>query len=219
MHRLDAVVEKNFLLNHPFYQRWMDGTLEMSELKRYVANYNPHVRAFPTYVSGVHFNCDDIPTRQMLLDNLIEEEHGEENHPELWLRFGESLGMTRDEIVAYTTVPEAQELIETFRTLVKQSFAAGIGALYAYESQVPRVAEQKIKGLKENYGIDDARGLKFFEVHLGADEFHSQAEKDVFDSLSSEEQEEALAAAEVASNMLWRFLSALDRDAGIAQAA
>jgi pyrroloquinoline-quinone synthase len=33
-----------------------------------------------------------------LLDNLIEEEKGSENHPELWLRFAEGLGFDRDSV-------------------------------------------------------------------------------------------------------------------------
>ena len=29
----------------------------------------------------------------MLLDNLIDEEKGSENHPELWMRFAEGMGI------------------------------------------------------------------------------------------------------------------------------
>ncbi len=48
MHILDQLVNERHLLNHPFYQRWMAGTLTFKELQRYVANYYPYVSAFPT---------------------------------------------------------------------------------------------------------------------------------------------------------------------------
>ena len=80
------------MLKHPFYQAWVNGGLELSAIKEYAAQYYHHVCAFPRYVSGIHSNCEDLYTRQQLLENLIDEERGEENHPELWKRFGEGVG-------------------------------------------------------------------------------------------------------------------------------
>lgn len=217
MHQLDHIVSSHHLLNHPFYQRWMAGTLSSDELKNYVKNYFGHVLAFPQYVSAVHSRCDDETTRKCLLENLIEEEHGEENHPELWLRFGESLGLNRAEIRVHEQLPEAKELVRTFKELTQKSFASGLGALYAYESQVPGIAEQKIDGLKKFYDVTDARGLAFFQVHLVADQYHSETERNAFDCLAEKEKEEALLSAEIAARSLWNFLSALDRNAGICQ--
>ncbi len=215
MHPLDLIIDRYHLLKHPFYQRWIAGTLTKNELQRYAAQYYPHVMAFPTYVSAVHSQSDDLKLRQALLDNLIEEEQGSENHPELWLRFGEALGMTRGDIMGDESLPKAKELVETFRRLTHQSLASGLGALYAYESQVPAIATQKIKGLKENYGITSERGLKFFSVHEQADEHHSATERNAIDSLSEEEKKEAANAVEEASKALWNFLSGLDHAAGI----
>lgn len=212
MHILDQVVSQNHLLKHPFYQRWMNGTLTQGELKSYVQNYYPHVLAFPQYVSATHANCDDAATRKALLENLIEEEHGENNHPELWLRFGESLGLSRDEITGYEPIEEAKELVTTFKSLSQKNYASGIGALYAYESQVPQVAEQKIDGLKRLYDVTDEKGLEFFNVHLKADEYHAQSEKDAYEKLDTKDQVQALEAASVATKALWNFLSGLDRN-------
>ena len=75
------------MLKHPFYVAWTEGKLSKAVLAEYAKQYYAHVRAFPTYVSGVHSRCDDISVRQQLLENLIEEERGEENHPELVAAF------------------------------------------------------------------------------------------------------------------------------------
>lgn len=215
MHKLDQVVSEHHLLKHPFYQRWMEGMLSKDELKRYVVSYFPHVAAFPTYVSAVHSQSDDSKLRQELLANLIEEEHGPENHPELWLRFGEELGLDREKIQNGDPITEGFELVDTFRRLSRKSVASGLGALYAYESQVPTIAEQKISGLKQHYGIESERGLKFFAVHQEADQWHSATGREAIDGLSEPEQKEALDAAGEASRALWSFLSGLDRAAGV----
>ena len=60
---------------------------------------------------------------------------------------------------------ETEALIDTFRSLSRRSYAAGLGALYAYESQFPGVAGAKIEGLIDRYGIADEETLRFFRVH------------------------------------------------------
>ena len=63
-------------------------------LKKQLKNtqqYFQHVSLFPRYLSSIHSNCDQIKTRQILLENLNEEEKGPENHPELWMRFAEGM--------------------------------------------------------------------------------------------------------------------------------
>ncbi|MFV9991834.1 MAG: iron-containing redox enzyme family protein, partial [Candidatus Midichloria sp.] len=91
-------LSKYHLLKHPFYQAWNQGALEISTLQRYAKQYFKNVEAFPRYVSRVHSQCAFITDRRVLLENLIDEERGDENHPELWLRFAESLGESREEV-------------------------------------------------------------------------------------------------------------------------
>ena len=140
--RIDAIIAEKSILKHPFYQRWQAGEMTLDELKGYTCQYYQHVLAFPRYVSGTHANCDDLSDRQELLENLREEEEGPNNHPELWLRFGEAIGLRREDMTDAMPLPETTALDESFRRITKDSpFIAGIAALYAYESQVPEVAD------------------------------------------------------------------------------
>ena len=90
--QVDSQIKNHHLLNHPFYKAWNTGDLEVSTIQEYAAQYYKHVSAFPRYLSAIHSNCDDIKTRQILLENLVDEEMGAENHPELWMRFAEGMG-------------------------------------------------------------------------------------------------------------------------------
>jgi len=198
------------MLKHPFYQMWSEGKLDQTVLQDYAKQYYAHVRAFPTYVSAVHSHCDDLELRQLLLENLIEEERGPENHPELWLRFGEGLGVARDEVKNASLLPSTTASVATLKSLTtSDDFRLGIAALYAYESQIPEVASTKRAGLKEFYGIEDARSTSFFTVHESADVIHRQSEiKALCDTCDTDESRDAVvAAASRGAQALWDFLT------------
>ena len=155
--RIDDVVSEQHLLKHPFYTAWTEGRLTQSALQGYAAQYYKHVAAFPRYLSAIHAQTPDLETRQYLLENLVDEERGAENHPELWLRFAEGIGAGRNELREATPLDETTDCDATYREIASaRGPIAGLAALYAYESMVPAVSESKIAGLKAHYGIDDA---------------------------------------------------------------
>jgi pyrroloquinoline-quinone synthase len=214
--RIDAIIAKKSILKHPFYTRWQAGEMTLDELKGYTGQYYHHVLAFPKYVSGTHANCDDLADRQELLENLREEEEGPNNHPELWLRFGEAIGLKREDMTGSVPLPETTALDETFRRITKHSpFIAGIAALYAYESQVPEVAGTKMDGLKRHYGINSPDGLRFFVVHHSLDVEHSAVTRNMVaryaETTPGAEETTTRAVAE-ACDALWGFLDGCYRE-------
>jgi len=212
---IKRIIAGRNLLDHPFYQAWQRGELTLEHLRGYAGQYWHHVLAFPQYVSAAHAVCppDAYGDRQELLENLIEEERGEENHPELWLRFAEGVGATREEVRASEPLPETAQLVETFRdATARRSFAEACAALYVYESQVPEVAKTKIAGLRSFFGRDDARTLQFFEVHIGADEVHSEVGASMVRKHADATGREAvLDTARECADALWRFLDGVHR--------
>lgn len=196
------------VLKHPYYQAWNEGRLSQESLQTYSKQYFKQVDAFPRYISATHSLCDNIETRQLLLENLNDEEGGSgEHHPELWMRFAEGLGVKRDAVESQEAFEETKALVDTFYRLSRSSFEEGLGALYAYEQQVPEVSKTKIEGLIKFYGIEDERTLSFFEVHRTADVYHSVAVAKILDSLPEEAQQRARSAALEAAKALWTFLS------------
>src|SRR3546814_10042205 len=97
--------------------------------------------------------------------------------------FACGLGEDEAAVHAQKLNPETRALIDTFRKLSLQSYAAGLGALYAYESQFPGVASATIEGLIDRYGISDEPTLRFFRVHETADVEHSAVCRDLLDRL------------------------------------
>jgi pyrroloquinoline-quinone synthase len=209
---LDSLTAEMSLLKHPFYQQWTAGTLPLERLRNYAVQYYQHVAAFPRYLSGIHARCEDLTTRQALLENLIDEERGSDNHPELWLRFAEALGVPRAAVAAAETLPATRALVDTFTHLTQdQPLSAGLAALYVYESQIPAVAETKIDGLRRFYGITDSDGLRFFNVHREADPYHAQAVAQMVERYTPthDDQQLALEAARTALAAVWSTLDAV----------
>ena len=204
----DAVLA-HAMLKHPFYVAWSEGKLNKNILAEYARQYYAHVRAFPAYVSAVHSHCDDLDTRQSLLENLIEEEHGEENHPELWLRFAEALGADREDVRSAELLQQTKESVARLKSLTQnEDYRYGLAALFAYESQIPKVALTKREGLKRFYGIDDERAVSFFRVHEDIDVLHNSAELELLKKscITVEEKQAAVTAAGEAAKALWSFL-------------
>ena len=204
----EAVMEYS-MLKHPFYVAWTEGKLSKEVLAEYAKQYYAHVRAFPTYVSAVHSQCEDVSIRQELLENLIEEERGDENHPELWLRFAEGVGATRDEVRNANLLPSTADSVARLKSLTRsEDYREGLAALYAYESQIPEVARTKREGLKSLYKIDDERAVSFFRVHEGIDVLHQKVEQQILSEKcqTADEQERAIAAATESAKALWSFL-------------
>ena len=215
---IDSRVAERAMLSHPFYQAWTEGRLPLDTLRDYARQYFHHVEAFPRAVSAVHSACDDREGRRMLAENLAEEEGleaGKQDHASLWLMFAYGLGEREEAVRSQRLNPETRALIDTFRKLSRQSYAAGLGALYAYEIQFPGVAHAKIEGLIERYGISEESTLRFFRVHESADVEHSDVCRTLLDRLPEAQRGEAIAAGEELAGALWNFLSGVEARASV----
>jgi pyrroloquinoline-quinone synthase len=215
---IDSKVAERAMLKHPFYQAWTEGRLPLDSLRDYARQYFHHVEVFPRAVSAVHSACPDRDGRRMLAENLAEEEGieaGKQDHASLWLMFASGLGETEEDVRAQELNDETQALIDTFRKLSRRSYASGLGALYAYESQFPDVASAKIEGLIDRYGISDEETLRFFRVHEYADVEHSSICRALLDRLPEDQKTEAIAAGEELAGALWDFLSGVEASASI----
>ena len=216
--KIDNDIAQKHLLKHPFYLAWTRGELSTEALADYARQYYHHVAAFPTYLSAVHAKCDDQATRKQLLSNLIDEEAGSPNHPELWLRFAERLGVSDVDVRSTEKQPETKNLIDTFRSVCHdRPTAEGLAALYAYESQIPAICESKIDGLRKYYGVNNPEHYRYFSVHVEADRAHSADERKMLSSyIDNHNLESVKASVNRVLDALWEMLSGVCRRHAIA---
>ncbi|HST30444.1 MAG TPA: CADD family putative folate metabolism protein [Chthoniobacterales bacterium] len=213
--QIDSDIADKHLLKHPFYLAWARGELSKEALTDYAKQYYHHVAAFPTYLSSVHAKCDDQPARKQILSNLIDEEAGSPNHPELWMQFAKSLGVNDIDVKQEA---ETKNLIGTFRSVCgEKSTAEGLAALYAYESQIPAICESKIDGLKKYYGFNNPKDYEYFSVHIEADKEHSAAEREMLSAyVNNQNADKVRASVNRVLDALWEMLSGVCRRHAIA---
>jgi len=198
------------LLDHPFYTAWSKGELSREVLQKYAEQYYHWVHAFPTWLSATHANATDLAMRQEILANLHDEEMGPDNHPELWLRFCDALGLDRDAVRKADLLPETRAALAAMRGVCRdQPAAAGLTALYAYESQQPEVMKTKREGLRDLYGV--TTGHDYFEVHEAMDVVHSAGERALIDAHGAGHEGAALAAASTALAATYTLLDGIER--------
>lgn len=206
--KLENMIQQKHMLSNPFYKAWTCGMLTQSQLQDYAKEYYHHVKAFPTYISALHSRCDDMEVRKSLLNNLIDEEAGCPNHPDLWKSFTLALGVSQEEISSHTPRAQTKHLIDTFKESCSSlPLAAGIATLYCYESQIPSICKTKIDGLQKWYGLNKPEDYRYFTVHETADVEHSATEKELLvNMVKPEEETVTLRAVDKTLDALDKFL-------------
>ena len=217
--KLNKKLDQYHLLNHPFYKSWNEGKLTREIIKDYAEQYYQHVKAFPRYISATHSICEDIEKRKILLENLQDEENPNADHPKLWKNFALAMGADANKIEDVKREWFTNDMIENFFHQARKSYAEGLASLYTYERQIPEIAETKIRGLKNFYGVTSKEGLEFFEAHKAADVIHRKECEKLLDALTEEEKIKAEKASMLTARYLWNFLSGMSTKHKIQAAA
>jgi pyrroloquinoline-quinone synthase len=215
---LEERIHNYNLLCHPFYKAWSAGELTSNDLRAYAEDYYPHVEAFPGYLAQLGVRLEEGELRRAVLANMTDEKGGEDSfdeqersHSELWLDFVEGVGGSR--MLKRRPVAGVRKLITYFQHVAGEGTPEeALAAFYAYESQVPRVAQEKDRGLRELYGAD-AKTRGYFTLHATADVYHAQVWRNQLEKrvkANPEAAEKALTAAEIAAKALWAVLDGFE---------
>ena len=157
---LDERIHAYDLLRHPFYKAWSAGEPTRDDFAPTPGLF-PHVDAFPGYLAQLGVRLEEGELRRAVLANMTDEKGGEDSfgqpersHSELWLDFVEGLGGGR--VPKRRPVGEVRKLVSWFHRVASEGTPEeALAAFYAYESQVPRIAQEKDRVLRERYGADE----------------------------------------------------------------
>lgn len=166
--KIDAEIEKQSLLKHPFYRMWSEGKLTRESLAGYSMEYFQLVKVVPRLVSNVASLAG--PSRAGPMMENMEEEL---THIEPWVRFAGSLGVTRRRLDGYRGAPATLRFVRALEGLTSSAFEEGAAAMYAYEKQLPEISRSKIEGLRKFYGMEGGDATRYFELHEEADVRHA----------------------------------------------
>jgi len=203
---------------HPLWLRIAAGRVPRPALAPFAVQFFLQVRAFPRAVSALHSNCPDAHERIELAESLYEEETGRisgsnVSHPELFIRFGEALGVLRNAMVSGVPLPGTAALIDWFEQSTKElPFIEGAAATnLAAEGQVPGSFGPFARALERHYGCARAQ-VAFWDVHEQADREHSAVGDHIVVRLATTPklQADVRRAVKRSLDLWWRFFDGIE---------
>ncbi len=215
--KIDETVKGYDLRRHPFYLAWTEGKLTQDDLREYAMEYFHQVSSFPKYLREFARRLPAGELRHVVYQNLCDEEGltgcDSRSHAAIWTVFAQEMGASPLAMRSRAPLPKTQQLIDIFFEQAEfGSKAEVLATLYAYESQIPKLAADKASSLRRHYGASEA-ACEYFDLHSTIDIRHANFWGDQL--LRSIDQDptavtHALVAADLAGRALWRALDGIN---------
>jgi pyrroloquinoline-quinone synthase len=201
--QVESLRERWNVLEHSFYTRWSDGSLEREELAFYAGEYRHAVVALSTAL-GAASERPGAP-RDVLAEHAAEEAA----HVELWDDFARALDADTDR-------PPRAETETCMRSWTAgEDVLEGLAVTYAIESGQPAISETKLRGLVERYGFDEGPATEYFSLHAELDHQHAAQSRELIEErLADADLDRLLQVVENALKGNWELLDGVEREFG-----
>ncbi|WBO62985.1 pyrroloquinoline-quinone synthase PqqC [Streptomyces camelliae] len=201
---------------HPFHRRMNEGGLSRQQLQGWAANRFYYQKNLPHKDAAILANCPHREVRRRWIQRIIDHDGTAEGEGgiEAWLRLGEALGLTREEMEDERhVVPGVRFAVDAYVTFARtrpwtEAVASSLTELFA-----PDLMAERLAAFERHYPWIDRQGLAYFRARL------TQAPRDCEHALrvvteycrSADEQAGALAALSFKCDVLWSVLDAIER--------
>jgi pyrroloquinoline-quinone synthase len=201
---------------HPFHRRMDAGELSREELQRWVANRFYYQACIPLKDAAIMSNCPEVVVRREWIQRIIDHDGtaGGDGGIESWLRLGEALGVSREELESERRVlPGVRYAVDAYVNFARQrpwieAVASSLTELFG-----PAAIRVRLEALERHYDWIDPEGLEYFRTRL------VKAPRDADYALglvvercrTIEQQDAAVAALRFKTQVLWAQLDAIER--------
>lgn len=208
--------------NHPFIEAWSEGRLNRVQMAHYVVQHSRWSREVVNMFGVIEAMADEVAVQDDFIANLAQEHGllGMENHSplahvEMQIRFVESCGIARADIVKIPTTAGARAQADYHWSLVfRRPWQVAAAAVWGNESQEVGIMQRLVPALLQHYGYTSGSdAIRFFEEHYEADQEHGARELTalVHHVQTPAMQDECLAAVEMGGRIRALFLDELYR--------
>jgi pyrroloquinoline-quinone synthase len=200
---------------HPFHRRMDAGELTREELQRWVANRFYYQECIPLKDAAIMSNCPEVAIRRAWIQRIIDHDGTAESEGgiESWLRLGEALGVSREELESERGVlPGVRYAVDAYVNFARyrpwiEAVASSLTELFG-----PAAIRVRLEALQRHYDWIDPDGLQYFRTRL------VKAPRDADYALSlvvercrtPEQQNAAVAALRFKTQVLWAQLDAIE---------
>ncbi len=201
---------------HPFHVRMDAGELTRDELQRWVANRFYYQKCIPLKDAAIVSNCPEVEVRRHWIERIIDHDGTVQGGGgiESWLRLGEALGVSRDELESESGVlPGVRYAVDAYVNFARrrpwiEAVAASLTELFG-----PAAIRVRLEALERHYAWIDPAGLEYFRTRLVKAPLDADyaLELVVARCHTREQQDAAVSALRFKTEMLWAQLDAIER--------
>ncbi len=201
---------------HPFHQRMDSGELGRDELRRWVANRFYYQKSIPLKDAAILANCPEIAVRRVWIQRIVDHDGTDEatGGIESWLRLGEALGVSREELASERRVlPGVRYAVDAYVSFARtrpwiEAIASSLTELFG-----PAAIRVRLEALERHYPWIDPAGLEYFRTRLVLAPRDARYALDltVQRCRTLEHQEAAVAALRFKTELLWAQLDAIQQ--------
>ncbi|GGO85610.1 pyrroloquinoline-quinone synthase [Marinobacterium nitratireducens] len=201
-------------IHHPYHRAMYEGRCTPEQIRGWVANRFYYQISIPVKDAAIMANCPDRETRRLWVQRVLDHDgyDGAEGGIEAWLRLGEAVGLTREEILSQEHVlPGVRFAVDAYVNFARRATWQEAASSSLTELFAPTIHQSRLDSWPQHYPWIDANGYQYFRNRL------TEARRDVEHGLSitldhyrtRESQERMLEILQFKLDVLWSMLDAM----------
>lgn len=204
---------------HPFHRRMNDGQSSREEIRGWVANRYYYQANIPRKDAAILSNSPHPEFRRRWVLRIIDHDGTTDGGGgiESWLRLGEAVNFTREEITDERHVlPGVRFAVDAYVTFTRtqpwvEAVASSLTELFA-----PNLMAERLSAFERHYTWIDPAALAYFRARIDQAPRDSEHGLEVVreHSVTAESQAAAIAALSFKCDVLWSMLDAIDQAYG-----
>lgn len=206
--------ERYYHIHHPFHLSMNSGELDRQAVQGWVANRFYYQISIPIKDAAILANCPVQDVRRHWIQRIIDHDgvEGSEGGIEAWLRLGEAVGLTREELRSERHVlPGVRFAVDAYVSFARRATWQEAACSSLTEMFAPNIHQRRLEHWPAHYPWIQPEGYGYFRQRLG------EARRDVRHGLeitldyfrTRERQERALAILQFKLDVLWSMLDAM----------
>ena len=199
---------------HPFQVAMNAGNSSKEQIQGWVANRFYYQITIPIKDAAILSNCRERGIRREWVQRILDHDGygGEEGGIEAWLRLGEAVGLTREEILSEQHVlPGVRFACDAYINFARRASWQEAACSSLTELFAPEIHQNRLASWPQHYPWINEQGYFYFRKRL------SEARRDVEQGLAitldyfrtREQQDHALTILQFKLDILWSMLDAM----------
>lgn len=201
-------------IHHPYQVSMNSGKSNKAQIQGWVANRFYYQTTIPIKDASIMANCSERDVRRQWMQRILDHDgvDGDDGGIEAWLRLGESVGMSRQEILSQEHVlPGVRFACDAYLNFARRASWQEAACSSLTELFAPEIHQKRLNTWPDHYPWIDIEGYQYFRKRL------SEARRDVQHGLditlehfkTREQQEQALSILQFKLEVLWSMLDAM----------